>query len=803
MRCACSKHTSPDRCPVSAASEYHLALLKCHPSQKQSVAEDLAKGILEDEQKSSICSTVLSLLVHQHGISNFKYEDRLNASAARLKDNKMEQALRRTRAISIPVALWSLAVIQHYGIMEWSHTPLESLRDTAQALSWRDFKKAANHMMLQRHIASFSNAKSTRIGEGRAKGSFPVLASELSTIRESRPSEQDVQLVSLWVAREYDQIPVDGGTLADDKRTTQEYFHVGFDEYGLLVPASRAVHASRPSRSLNNKRWGESSGKPAATVTVSQHHQQALERKQSSEIGRHLQPLSKKSLPATNAPSSPAAPTPAPLPGTSLAPEDESPIDSTSQLISFFHSPPQSAPRFTSPLSDDGPTPNAPTSRHSSPSQSESGTVPAIAVSSRFPQWCERCGSIFKIRGSDKGWPQDLWGQMVDAAHEGKDLAAQMDNSILSLWINDLCLPSVSRSSSLGIFASEVSVDKGEVILLDVAELLQHLNRGDVFTKPVLIREPLADTEAFTLDSFGEILWNVYVGLKIEVQQDDHPKPKAMDVERLVEGLKGGEPLNALSLCELTNACPPALKRSPRFHLLRDLVLRVKAQYQKNTGKQTQYYDVASCEDFNILGGRGAFSGAHVDALNGTWIRNLFGTKLWFFVPIDSMDDNDWKDFARDGLTWDPKGKGRAIFIPPGYTLLLPPGLLCIHAVLTLSPCLMLGGMIWDTNCLESILKNIYWIGMNQLTTNEPIPFQMATIVDELAELKERKTGSIWAADLKVDHAIQALRSLGCHCEMRCTARSCKCIVGNRRCTPFCRNHATKAVVQCMQDNPR
>ena len=75
--------------------------------------------------------------------------------------------------------------------------------------------------------------------------------------------------------------------------------------------------------------------------------------------------------------------------------------------------------------------------------------------------------------------------------------------------------------------------------------------------------------------------------------------------------------------------------------MLDTLVRGVKAKYVGRIGKKTYLtpFDVGSCQSFEILGLRGAFSGAHMDALGGTWLRNLFGTKLWIIVPKQLITD--------------------------------------------------------------------------------------------------------------------------------------------------------------------
>lgn len=75
--------------------------------------------------------------------------------------------------------------------------------------------------------------------------------------------------------------------------------------------------------------------------------------------------------------------------------------------------------------------------------------------------------------------------------------------------------------------------------------------------------------------------------------------------------------------------------------MLDTLVRGVKAKYVGRIGKKTYLtlFDVGSCQSFEILGLRGAFSRAHIDALGGTWLRNLFGTKLWIIVPKQLITD--------------------------------------------------------------------------------------------------------------------------------------------------------------------
>ena len=127
-------------------------------------------------------------------------------------------------------------------------------------------------------------------------------------------------------------------------------------------------------------------------------------------------------------------------------------------------------------------------------------------------------------------------------------------------------------------------------------------------------------------------------------------------------------PPNVLNLPNITATIQPSFLRMDRFQLL-DLVIKwCKADYQRHMGKQVHLttFDVGSCQSFNILGRPGAFSGPHVDNNGATWVRNLFGRKLWMFVPGSEMASEDWEQFAEDGDRWDPWSKCRGVVLEPG-----------------------------------------------------------------------------------------------------------------------------------------
>nr|OQO32494.1 hypothetical protein B0A51_00903 [Rachicladosporium sp. CCFEE 5018] len=100
------------------------------------------------------------------------------------------------------------------------------------------------------------------------------------------------------------------------------------------------------------------------------------------------------------------------------------------------------------------------------------------------------------------------------------------------------------------------------------------------------------------------------------------------------------------------------------------------------------------------------------------------------------MTSADWEKFAEIGDSWDPAGRGRAILLEANDVLFMPPGVKVTHAVLTLDPSLMQGGMLWDDLNLDAILEGLHWIGLPQHATNEAMAWQLGEVLDELRDVR-------------------------------------------------------------------
>ena len=557
-----------------------------------------------------------------------------------------------------------------------------------------------------------------------------------------------------------------GKVVADYYSQNLPSFHVEEDRYGLLVPAPTSLKQRKrdsgskceiPSHGNHNKKSKRSTAKGNDTT----HNPQP---DAPPELSPLLAPINREGPPLP-----PSLLTPSPSPRQQSFSDTEEPS---------LSGPPSIATAPTSPESQ-------------SCSDGED----------HLRRRCLECEDLCRMSIIGDGWSEERQNRMLEAGHNAYAISLGLRDSSLDQWLKHLHFASCYTESDLA--TPLVTEDAADVMLISAKSLCARQTRGEVFTKPIIIRETFADAADYTLDSYGQMLCRTFHGMKIEVQQKGRSSTKQMGVDELLKGLQDGLPLNALSLDNLSKAIEPAFVRYPRYCLLRDLVLRLKAKYQTNTAKQVRYYDVASCEEFNILGGRGAFSGAHVDAMNGTWLRNFFGTKLWFTVPDSSMDDKAWDDFAQHGPLWSPSRRARAILLLPGDVLFMAPGLLAIHAVFTIDPCGMQGGTVWDERNILPILKNLQWIGLHQIATNEPIPYQLPEIIQELESLKDQGRFPNLGNDVGFRSALRNLRDLGCVCSGKCRINKCNCKKSYRRCTPFCREHGPtgEAEFPCMQED--
>jgi hypothetical protein len=393
---------------------------------------------------------------------------------------------------------------------------------------------------------------------------------------------------------------------------------------------------------------------------------------------------------------------------------------------------------------------------------------------------------------------------LLDLARENsKKRETEEHNRLKVAWLE--------RTQWANIYEDPEGVDPSSPLPLDAdvwymawQTFQQRAHAGEIFSKPIVIKQKFQDSGMYEPHGYLSTLEEKFIAEQVDVQNSETGECRKMDVKdfcairagtKKVDDQMMAATSNAVNLRKIANADAPLLTRMRRFRLLETLTERA-ASIGPGKRISSQAKDVSECIGFDLLGFEGAFTRPHVDALVGTWVRCLSGVKAWIFAP--GMDVKDWEDFARDGPSWCPADKGRIIVLEKDDVLLMPPGLQTVHTVLTLSPSVMEGGMLWDELNIPALLDALLWVAQNQSCTNEVIAYQLPSVIDSLElwleEHGERLTssGKIAGRTGTIEQGINNLRELGCKCISGCTKNpDCLCKIYERRCTAWCAKHPT------------
>ncbi|KAK0834139.1 hypothetical protein LTR03_014560 [Friedmanniomyces endolithicus] len=276
--------------------------------------------------------------------------------------------------------------------------------------------------------------------------------------------------------------------------------------------------------------------------------------------------------------------------------------------------------------------------------------------------------------------------------------------------------------------------DECDVFVCHSEDMEMLCRRGVRFTCCVLIKDELFnDVRMHSIDSYMHGLQMLFPNGDVEVQDNNisykgkngqrrNPQMSIRDVQAARESMKtvsnaevdSTKAVNLLDMFDTTDCSLPSFLHLPRFKLM-------PATSQSAPGKHGRR-TLADCQRFNVMGLRGSFSPAHCDLWNGTWIRTLDGVKMWnVAVDITENEVEEWRSCERQKY-WLPK-KIVAIMLQKGDTLVMPPGVLVIHAPYTPTDCLLAGGMFWDFHASAQLPPNLAYIKKNSdWITNENPP---------------------------------------------------------------------------------
>ncbi|KAK6404624.1 hypothetical protein LTR81_020554 [Elasticomyces elasticus] len=301
---------------------------------------------------------------------------------------------------------------------------------------------------------------------------------------------------------------------------------------------------------------------------------------------------------------------------------------------------------------------------------------------------------------------------------------------------------------------------EADVLYCTAADFILHARAGKMFSKPLVIKEDFTDRGMHTIELFLTLLEESYSQSWLDVRRINTKEAVPIrtdalaDLARRPSCLEHG--LTVPNLLNFTKAHRPLFTMLPRFRLLETLTGRLHG----NVGEKTESFavDPISYVGFNNLGLSGAFSGPRMDAVCGTWFRNLEGVQYWMIVPEAAMA-LEWEAFKNQGDNWLPGGRERLIVLEEDDVLLIPPGLRVVHAVHSPVSCLMEGGILWDETSVLETLRSIAWAREHGVMTDKDMDHQLPRIVNNLKRLVRARTHKFTATQSSTQF-LQAIESV-------------------------------------------
>jgi hypothetical protein len=276
-----------------------------------------------------------------------------------------------------------------------------------------------------------------------------------------------------------------------------------------------------------------------------------------------------------------------------------------------------------------------------------------------------------------------------------------------------------------------------EILYYTSQDFVRASQDGKTFFKPVVIREQFSDVGMHTCSGFAGILLDTNRKSRIEVGSLDIETVNSMDLEKFVEILRKPEGSDT-GLCnrsphDIAKSHRPLFTLTPRYRLLECLIEKTRMTFHDETSGSVPKI-LGDAIDFNAVGLPGCFSGAQVNALGGTWIRNLQGIKFWMIIPEEEMEA-EWKSFAASGNKWLPGGKQRLVVLEQDDVIFLPPGMLAVFAVHCPTTSLVQGALFWDELNLTPTLQAIDWMETHQASKAKSSLSQLSLAGEGLRQL--------------------------------------------------------------------
>ena len=248
-----------------------------------------------------------------------------------------------------------------------------------------------------------------------------------------------------------------------------------------------------------------------------------------------------------------------------------------------------------------------------------------------------------------------------------------------------------------------------DVLYCSVDGMLEAARSGEIFLKPVIVKESFSDAGMHSYERFLELLEDAS-------SSDEQVAVRCIDVEKPMHHALGRFTAYLRTHTERTdglwmstarsvaNCHRPLFTMLNRFRLL-DSVTAGLHNHRSNSSASP--LRKATSVNSNIIAFPGAFSGAYINTAAGSWQRNLSGVKLWLFVPENEMGPGELASLTNEDSGWLPQGKERLVVLEENDVLFVPPGLRLMQAWHTPTTCLTEQGVLWDDLSILSILESM------------------------------------------------------------------------------------------------
>ncbi|RDW76200.1 hypothetical protein BP5796_07021 [Coleophoma crateriformis] len=784
-------------------------------------------------------------------------------SSARKKRKRTNNAASRVRNLALVASLWSPSVVDYYGWASAGNAQINGMR--ACALRWprfvEDFCPRLNAILLQRHCEALSDSRVRGLNEAALQPlrDFNIAALEAAVV--------DLARIDQWTQSNDGAVPVDqDGSLLNRLRPHHfRLYLLQHDRYGMLVARNASSAPPSPHTEASLSPFPLSPFASYATGSVSPGGHEASN-VHAVDVSLTPSPpnmtfASTNSLSNASSSGAPASPsivgpwdTPPTCaidsgPGEELEAGQEacmgqayrhSPPQLTLDpaVLSLRHSelclepmhdsPPAEPPRLSEPSHREPSPPCRDPTHISAPGSPCSRPHLAVLRPALPPAPVMVSNEKTKLTVDSRLVPQQGLRTVEEALHnkyrstiiayaerifqDAEPVDASSQRKLRAQWLTKKTAWASyrTRDNAKHSTRGEPSYEEADVLYLTSDEFITAAHEHKIFDKPMVIKESFSDSGMHTVEGLAAQLMDTSPHATIDVITLDGEQPERMSIQDFVscsqpDRSRTGCSVKALNLRNVTKAHRPLFTMLSRFRLLETLADRVQGgSLSQRTGPLTT--DVAGRVNFNVLGTVGAFAGPQLNALSGTWVRNLDGVKLWMMVPESAMDAAEWEAFGKQGSNWVPRSGSKLLVLEPDDVLLMPPGSKIVHAVHSLTDDVMEWGMLWDDLNVIATLQAILWIGKHQMATHEGLAHQLPRIINELGLLVrsqiDRFCGALSRTEFLdvFDGIVSELKGLGCQCGSRGCGDECSCRRLGRRCTAWCLTSEENSPLACAEN---